>query len=168
MKNILAFLVLLTPIFIYSQENKINNDSIDFYVKNLSVDSVAAFGTSFHINTRYGYSYQDVLSIKLISLNAEKSNDFLDNIKEPILSTISSSCSHENIGFVDLRLVITLYFQKDVIYIGFGNGSQMTINNSVYFINLKILHELYCILKDRKIKRSIKEHAKYIKNTFGW
>jgi|GEM_PF-5634605 len=168
MKIFFIILFLQLPVAAFSQLNQVENDSLIYYLKNKNIGNVLICGTSFQVNNPFAWSYQDLLPMKITRLSNNISSAFLNDIKEPLLSTINTQCMHEEIGTVDLRLACILYFDDKVICIGFGFGNLMTVNNRVYFINLKILHELYSVIRDKNIKRSIKVYRKFIGKNFEW
>lgn len=165
MKKLLIIILLASNIHSFCQ-TQIPEDSVKTTIENNRPDSIILYGDTFLKDTRYSYSYNDLLKLQPTSL--KRYLVLFNKIKTPLTQTISTHCYTINIGSVDLRFALGIYFQDKVIFIGFSNSNLMTINNQVYLLNLKVLHAIHNSISNRGIKKSLRRLAKNYKKDFGW
>ncbi|PLW91984.1 MAG: hypothetical protein C0592_13085 [Marinilabiliales bacterium] len=165
MKKLLIIILLASNIHSFCQ-TQIPDDSVKITIENNRPDSIISYGDTFLKDTRYNYSYNDLLKLQPTYL--KRYLLLFNKIKTPLTQTVSSHCYTNNIGSIDLRFALGIYFQDKVIFIGFSNSNFMTINNRVYLLNLKVLHAIHDEIFDKGIKKSLRKLAKDFNEDFGW
>jgi hypothetical protein len=165
-KLILILLLLFIKSTVGFTQNQIDDDSVKTVLENNQPDSIVAYGDTFLKDTRHGYSYKDLLKLQPTSL--KRYIALYNEIKLPLIQTLSTDCYNNKIGLMDLRFAIGIFFQNKAIFIGFSNSNFMTINNRVYLLNLKVLHAIHDEIFDKGLKKSLRKLAKDFNEDFGW